>query len=49
MNPKHSKLAEKECSELLEFEVIEKFDSHWFRQAIYVNKRSEQETSLDLL
>ena len=42
MNPEHSKLAQKECLEFIEFDLIEISDSQWACQAFYVNKISEQ-------
>ncbi|KAK9032984.1 hypothetical protein V6N11_018026 [Hibiscus sabdariffa] len=42
MNPKHQKLAEAECNELLQQGLIEPSDSQWACEAFYVNKRSEQ-------
>ncbi|KAK8556665.1 hypothetical protein V6N12_003062 [Hibiscus sabdariffa] len=42
MNPDHQKLAETECNELLQQDLIEPSDSQWSCEAFYVNKRSEQ-------
>ncbi|KAK8494604.1 hypothetical protein V6N11_064766 [Hibiscus sabdariffa] len=42
MNPDHQKLAETECNELLQQDLIELSDSQWSCEAFYVNKRSEQ-------
>ncbi|KAK9014007.1 hypothetical protein V6N11_005181 [Hibiscus sabdariffa] len=42
MNPEHQKLAEAECRELLQQDLLEPSDSQWSCEAFYVNKRSEQ-------
>ncbi|KAK8991028.1 hypothetical protein V6N11_062053 [Hibiscus sabdariffa] len=42
INPEHQKLAEAECTELLQQGLIESSDSQWACEAFYVNKRSEQ-------
>ncbi|KAK9047390.1 hypothetical protein V6N11_053236 [Hibiscus sabdariffa] len=42
MNPDHQRLAEAECKELLQQNLIEPSDSQWSCEAFYVNKRSEQ-------
>ncbi|KAK8977805.1 hypothetical protein V6N11_000132 [Hibiscus sabdariffa] len=42
MNPDHQRLAEAECKELLQQDLIEPSDSQWSCEAFYVNKRSEQ-------
>ncbi|KAK9028849.1 hypothetical protein V6N11_025986 [Hibiscus sabdariffa] len=42
MNPKHQKLAEAKCNELLQQGLIEPSYSQWACEAFYVNKRSEQ-------
>ncbi|KAK8579607.1 hypothetical protein V6N12_069922 [Hibiscus sabdariffa] len=42
MNPDHQKLAETECNELLQQDLIEPSDSQWSCEAFYVNKRSEK-------
>ncbi|XP_071933090.1 uncharacterized protein [Coffea arabica] len=43
MNPDDTKLAERECQELLTFGLIEISHSQWACRAFYVNKRSEKE------
>lgn len=42
MNPEHQKLAEAECKELQQQDLIEPSDLQWACEAFYVNKRSEQ-------
>ncbi|KAG8485185.1 hypothetical protein CXB51_021833 [Gossypium anomalum] len=42
MNPDHLLLAEQECQELQQQDLIELSDSQWACEAFYVNKRSEQ-------
>ncbi|KAK8977801.1 hypothetical protein V6N11_000128 [Hibiscus sabdariffa] len=42
MNLDHQRLAEAECKELLQQDLIEPSDSQWSCEAFYVNKRSEQ-------
>ncbi|KAK8516554.1 hypothetical protein V6N12_038794 [Hibiscus sabdariffa] len=42
MNPDHQRLAEVECKELLQQDLIEPSNSQWACEAFYVNKRSEQ-------
>ncbi|KAG8492315.1 hypothetical protein CXB51_009806 [Gossypium anomalum] len=43
MNPDHLLLAQKECQELQQQDLIEFSDSQWACEAFYVNKRSEQQ------
>ncbi|KAG8478431.1 hypothetical protein CXB51_028256 [Gossypium anomalum] len=42
MNPQHLLLAEQECKELQQQDLIEPSNSQWACEAFYVNKRSEQ-------
>ncbi|KAG8502654.1 hypothetical protein CXB51_001139 [Gossypium anomalum] len=42
MNPEHLLLAEQECKELQQQDLIEPSNSQWACEAFYVNKRSEQ-------
>ncbi|KAG8477864.1 hypothetical protein CXB51_027506 [Gossypium anomalum] len=42
MNPDHQILAEKECRELQQQDLIKPSDSQWACEAFYVNKKSEQ-------
>ncbi|KAG8498470.1 hypothetical protein CXB51_005019 [Gossypium anomalum] len=42
MNPNHLLLAEQECKDLQQQDLIEPLDSQWAFEAFYVNKRSEQ-------
>ncbi|KAG8493395.1 hypothetical protein CXB51_010802 [Gossypium anomalum] len=42
MNPEHLLLAQQECKELQQQDLIEPSNSQWACEAFYVNKRSEQ-------
>ncbi|KAG8472716.1 hypothetical protein CXB51_034748 [Gossypium anomalum] len=42
MNPEHLLLAQQECKELQQQDLIEPSDSQWACEAFYVNKRAEQ-------
>ncbi|KAK9025763.1 hypothetical protein V6N11_038620 [Hibiscus sabdariffa] len=49
MNPEHQKLAEAECDELLQQDLIEPSDSQWSCEAFYVNKSPDEEAHTTLL